>query len=161
MTHNANTYNKIIVAVENDELDEKLCSRATRISELFGSKIKLVHVTEPLSPLMIPSLGALGPVSVESDEYTKAMGEHTRAIKSVKAGLLYLANNMISPAVTTKVIEATDVRAAFQIEAEAFSCDLIIVGSWGRSGLAPRFGGATASNILKNSPCDILAISMN
>lgn len=154
MTHNAMTYDKIIVAVENDDMDEKLCDRATRLSELFGSKIKLVHVIEPLSPLMASSVSGITPVAVDSRE-------HTNAIKSVKLRLSKLAASLISPVVTTVVVEATDVRAAIQNEAKNFSADLIIVGSWGKSGLALLFGGATASNMLKDSPCDVLAVSIN
>jgi universal stress protein A len=155
------TYDKIIVAVENDEMDEKLCSRAMHLSELFGSKIKLVHVIEPMSPLMTAGIGGIVPVAVDSGEQTNAVDEHAKVIKSVEQSLTNLAASMINPSVTTLVVEAADIRGAIQTEAKARSADLIIVGSWGRSGLALLLGGATANNMLKDSPCDVLAVSIN
>jgi universal stress protein A len=63
--------------------------------------------------------------------------------------------------VITVVVEAIVVRAAIHNQANAFSADLIVVGSWGKTGLALMFRGATASNMLKESPCDALAVSIN
>lgn len=149
----AMTYKKIIVAVDNDEMDETLCFRATHLAELFGAKIKLVHVIEPLAPLMASSAGGINPVAIDSRE-------HTNAKKAVSLSLSNLAASMVGLDVTTVIVEAIDVRAAIQNEAKAFSAELIIVGSWGKTGLALMFGGATASNMLKDSPCDVLAVSI-
>jgi universal stress protein A len=154
LPHNTMTYKNIIVAVDNDEMDETLCSRATRLAELFGSKVKLVHVIEPLAPLMASSAGGINPVAIDSRQ-------HTNAKQAVSLSLSKLAASMGGPDVTTAVVESIDVRAAIQDQAIEFSAELIIVGSWGKTGLALMFGGATASNMLKDSPCDVLAVSIN
>ncbi|MFT7525488.1 MAG: nucleotide-binding universal stress UspA family protein [Arenicella sp.] len=83
----AMTYKKIIVAVDNDEMDETLCCRAAHLAELFGAKIKLVHVIEPLAPLMASSAGGINPVAVDSRH-------HTNAKKAVSLSLSKLAASM-------------------------------------------------------------------
>jgi nucleotide-binding universal stress UspA family protein len=66
------TYKNIIVAVDNDELDETLCCRAIRLAELFGSKVKLANVIEPLALLMASGSGGINPMAFDSREHTNA-----------------------------------------------------------------------------------------
>ena len=66
---------KIIFAVENDKMIKHFCRRATRLSELVGSKNKLVQVIELMSPLIASGAGVIVTVAVVSGEHSGVLSD--------------------------------------------------------------------------------------
>ena len=148
------TYTTIIVAIDDDD-PSIVCRRADQIALQFDANVVLVNVVEPFTPMLTPGVmgGASMITPVEAAEYDKALEQHRRRLTDLAAA-------MAVENVTSKVIESADLGAAIHAEAGEQDADLIIVGSHGRHGLALLFSGSTANDMLKASPCDVLAVAI-
>ena len=147
-------YSTIIVAIDDDD-PSAVCQRADLLASQNDAKIVLVNVVEPFTPMLTPGVmgGASMVTPVETAEYEKALAQHRRRLTDLAAAMA--AENAVS-----KVLESADIGVAIHTEANEQGADLIIVGSHGRHGLALLFSGSTASDMLKASPCDVLAVAI-
>lgn len=147
-------YKNIVVAIDDDE-PSTVCRRAEHLATQFDARIVLVHVVEPFAPMVTPGVmgGASMVTPVEAAEYDQLLEQRRRRLTDIAAGLS-IEN------VDSKVLESADIGAAIHEEANQQQADLIIVGSHGRHGLALLFNGSTASDMLKASPCDVLAVAI-
>ncbi len=148
------TYKTIIVAVDNDATNEQVCECAHALAKACDATITLVHVIEPLYPVAIP--GAIGVVSSgPTDE------EHQQLIKESEEQIAALKEKIGKRAVDYRVIESALTREAIHDVAREVDANLIVVGSHGRHGLSLFFGRSTARELLKDAPCDLLAVRID
>jgi universal stress protein A len=147
------TYKKIIVAVDNDGTSEHVCECANALAQACNATITLVHVIEPLYPVAIP--GGIGAVHVSSGPTGE---EHQQMIKEAEAKIDSLKEKLGKPVVDSRTVESALTREAIHNVAREVEADLIVVGSHGRHGLSLFFDGSTARELLKDSPCDLLAV---
>ncbi|RBP53043.1 universal stress protein [Arenicella xantha] len=148
------SYTTIIVAIDDDD-PEAVCRRADQLALQFDASVLLVNVVEPFAPMVTPGVmgGATMVTPLEAAEYDKLLEQHRRRLTDIAA-------NMAVENVESKVLESADLGLAIHTEASEQGADLIIVGSHGRHGLALLFNGSTASDMLKASPCDVLAVAI-
>ena len=148
------SYRTIIVAVENDHSDNAVCDRAVAIAKNCDAQIILFHVVEPLVvPVTAGMVGAVSVSTLPPDDERQA-----EILAENRAQLKERAEKIGDLVVDQRVVESALVCDSIHEVAEEFNADLIVAGSPGRHGLSLFFVGSTTSDLLKNAPCDILAV---
>lgn len=139
------TYNKLLVAIDLSNESDKVISRAKRLADGDASKIGLVHVVEPVA--------AAYPIDAYAIDMSAMQEEAVAAAKK------RLADIGVSFGISETNQHAVIGSPASEIRhlAESLECDLIVIGSHGRSGWKLLLG-STANKVLHGANCDILTV---
>ena len=140
-------YEHILVAVDLTEECDPVINRASESAKAHGAKLSLVHIVEP----MAMAFGGDVPMDLsqlQQQQFDQAKERLERLIaKYPQLHKDYCHLNYGQP------------RQEIHALAKAQNCDLIVVGSHGRHGLALLLG-STANDVLHGAPCDVLAVSL-
>ena len=140
-------FKHILIAIDGSDLAERAAAQGLELAKLLGASVTAVMVTEPWSTMIT---GATAQTFYE--EYIKACAQDaTRALAAVSA----LANKAGLTCATSHVKEqypAEGIIAACKDR----GCDLIVMGSHGRRGLAKLFLGSEAAKVLTLSTVPVL-----
>ncbi len=141
------TYQHILIATDLSPECHLVLDPATQLQKLLGCTLSLVHVIEPLSM----SFGADVPMDlgILQEQQTRQAGERLNEVLPGWPGLQRENCHL----------RYGQPKAEIHQLAEEISCDLILVGSHGRHGLALLLG-STASDLLSAAPCDVLAVNL-
>ncbi len=140
-------YTNILVALDFSPVAEKVIVRAREMAEQLQAKLILVHIFEYIPP-MEPVGDMLLGIDWGIDEQELA--------ELAKERFAQLAEKLEITECERHVIIG-NARTEIARYAQEQGCDLIIVGSHGRSGLA-RLLGSTANAVLHHAHCDVLAV---
>lgn len=146
-------YKRLLVAVDNDETNQEVCEKATKLAECAGGTIRLVHIVEPPVPITVP--GGIGAVPIPSDATDE---EQEALIAAAEAELARLKKQFGDIVIDCQVVESALARDTIHQVAQEADSDLIVVGNHGRHGIALFFSGSTTNELLKDAPCDVLAV---
>ena len=140
-------YEHILVAVDLTDECDPVISRASESAKANGAKLSLIHIVEP----MAMAFGGDVPMDLsqlQQQQFDQAKERLERLIaKYPQLHKDYCHLNYGQP------------RQEIHALAKAQNCDLIVVGSHGRHGLALLLG-STANDVLHGAPCDVLAVSL-
>ncbi len=138
-------YRRLLLCVDFGEDADTVCARAVQLAETHHAELCLLHVVEHIP---IDSAGEfLGPAQADIHEDMLRSAESRLQRVAERFGLEQ-ARCLVSAGYTRQEIVE---------HAAALDCDLIVVGSHGRHGLALLLG-STASAILQGARCDVLAV---
>ena len=140
-------YHHILVAVDLTEECDPVIHRARELSVSNGAKLSLVHIVEP----MAMAFGGDVPMDLsqlQQQQFDQAK-ERMERLKA-KYAELEGANCHLTYGQPRQEIHQL---------AKDQKCDLIVVGSHGRHGLALLLG-STANDVLHGAPCDVLAVRL-
>ena len=144
-------FTRILVPTDFSELSGVALEFGQELAERCGASLHLLHVIE--DPF---SAGAKIPSEV-----------YVPDVPSLRAALVAEAEAQLARLVPDRVRDAlrvtTDVKvgkAASVIcdEAATTSCDLIVMGTHGRTGVAHLFLGSVAEKVVRTAPCPVLTI---
>ena len=140
------TYQHILVAVDLTEECDPVIKRAVAIAG-DTVKLSLVHIVEP----MAMAFGGDVPMDLsqlQQQQFDQAKERLDRLIAKY-------------PALKKDQSHLTYGQPRQEIHhlAKEQNCDLIVVGSHGRHGLALLLG-STANDVLHGAPCDVLAVRL-
>ncbi|MBN3560558.1 universal stress protein [Aliamphritea spongicola] len=139
-------YNHILLAVDLSEASHQLVEKVRIIAQSCQSDLSLIHVIEPLS------FAYGGDVPMDLTAIQEQLDEHAQEkIRKFSAALDY-------PIKHQHIVSGHTESEIHRI-AEETNCDLIVVGSHGRQGLALLLG-STANGVLHGANCDVLAIRL-
>lgn len=138
-------YKHILLAVDFTPGGEAVGRRALDLSERYDARLSLLHVVENLP--VDPANEFIAPPQVEvqaelMENAERKLGEFADALNIVKAG---------------RAVVTGSTKQEILAYAREHECDLIVVGSHGRHGLALLLG-STANALLHSSHCDLLAV---
>lgn len=138
-------YKKILLVVDLSEDSQIIGERAIAIAN--GADITLLHVVEyvpvePMGEALLPT------VQIESELVARA-----RTKLGELAQRLGLANSK-------QLVETGSIKAEIIRTAQRLACDLIVLGSRERHGLAILLN-FTEDTILHAAPCDVLAVRLH
>ena len=140
-------YNHILVAVDLTEECDPVIHRARELSVSNGAKLSLVHIVEP----MAMAFGGDVPMDLSQlqqqqfDQAKERMERLYNKYPDINRGDSHLVYGQP--------------RQEIHQLAKDQQCDLIVVGSHGRHGLALLLG-STANDVLHGAPCDVLAVRL-
>lgn len=137
-------YKHVLVGLDLSQESQQVIDHVKHLFEGREKKISLVHVQEPLS------LAYGGDVPMDLSEIQRQMEEQARARLEEMKGQLTEFD------VETYVIIGQPAHEMHRFAADN-DVDLIVVGSYGRHGLALIFG-STANGVLHGATCDVLAV---
>ncbi|MDO6452155.1 universal stress protein [Neptunomonas phycophila] len=137
-------YSNILLAVDLSDESDQLIEKTRAIARNNDATVTVLHVIEPLS------FAYGGDVPMDLTTVQDQLNEHARN------NLAAFTKKLDFPVADQMVLVGHTETEIHRI-AEAKNCDLIVVGSHGRHGLALLLG-STANSVLHGAPCDVLAI---
>lgn len=137
-------YQNILVAVDLTDESRPVSERAVAIARAFGARLSVIHVIEPLSL----AYGGDIPMDVSSVQ------DQIQA--QARSHLAEFCKAIDVPAERQYLIFGRPETEIHRV-ADAAQCDLIVVGSHGRHGLALLLG-STANGVLHGAHQDVLAV---
>ena len=141
-------YKKILVALDFSPESEAVGRRAVELAENCGAELSLIHVVEYLPMDLGDGMMPVEPMGF--DEELESQSKERMAELAARLGIESAPRRLEVGATRGEVIRA----------AEEEGCDLIVVGSHERHGLALLLG-STANAILHHAPCDVLAVRIH
>jgi len=140
-------YQHILVAVDLTDECHPVMVRAQALAINSQAKLSLVHIVEPLA------MAFGGDVPMDLSMLQQQQFEQARERLDSFAG------RYPELACEQRHLAYGQPRQEIHRLAEEQSCDLIVVGSHGRHGLALLLG-STANDVLHGAPCDVLAVRL-
>ncbi|MDR0281489.1 MAG: universal stress protein [Paucimonas sp.] len=140
-------YEHILVAVDLTEECDPVIKRARELAGPSNAKVSLVHIVEP----MAMAFGGDVPMDLSQlqqqqfDQAKERMDRLFNKYPEINRGDSHLTYGQP--------------RQEIHQLAKDQRCDLIVVGSHGRHGLALLLG-STANDVLHGAPCDVLAVRL-
>jgi universal stress protein A len=137
-------YQHILVALDLSEESPQVLEQAVTLANASTSKLSLVHIIEPLT------FAYGGDIPVDLTEVQEQL--QTQAQEQ-------LAKLVSSNTIDSHHQHVVIGQPAAEIHrlAQEQKCDLVVVGSHGRRGLALLLG-STANGVLHGAQCDVLAV---
>lgn len=135
----------IMCPVDYSESGDAAIAYAVSLAKDYGSELHLVHVYEPATVMADGGFGSavLPPVSAEDLQVQEEKLASVRPDSSIKSCHKLLLGN------------PTDELVRYAKEAK---CDLVVMGTHGRTGLGRLLMGSVAEGVLRRAPCPVLTV---
>jgi universal stress protein A len=140
-------YQHSLVAVDRTEECAPVMKRAVALAKANDARLSAVHVVEP----MAMAFGGDVPMDLsmlqqqQFDQAKERLHQFTLTYAEITSSQCHLVYGQP--------------RQEIHRLADEQDCDLIVVGSHGRHGLALLLG-STANDVLHGAPCDVLAVRL-
>ena len=141
-------YAHILIATDGSDLAQRAVEQGLALAKALGSAVTAVTVTEPWTAAVSGEWAVAFPV----EEYEKASAANAeKVLDGVQQAAIRLG-------VTCDAVHVKDQYAAEGIveEAKARNCDLIVMASHGRRGIAKFVLGSQATRVLAHSSVPLL-----
>jgi len=149
---------KILVPVDGSKPSEKAAEYATDIAKHRNAKLLVIHVMHLSSYVLAPapiegmSTPTMTPIPI------KVSGEEKKVAESYLNKVKEIAKTA-KVAVETKIVENQPSTAHAITEiAEREGCDLIVMGTKGRTGIKKILLGSVASGVVTYASCPVLVV---
>jgi nucleotide-binding universal stress UspA family protein len=141
-------YAHILIATDGSELGGRAVEQGLALAKALASRVTAVTVTEPWTAAVSGEWAIAFPV----EEYEKAAAANAKRI------LAHVAEVAAGKGVACEAIHIKDQYPAEGIveEAKTRGCDLIVMGSHGRRGLARFVLGSQAMRVLTHTATPML-----
>ncbi|HEY0176292.1 MAG TPA: universal stress protein [Pedobacter sp.] len=141
-------FRKILIAVDNSTCSEKAAKSGYDLAKTFGAEVALVNIIEPVPATVNQDL-TLAPVFLETYDNSE---EHSHL-------LLQEIENRYGNGIKTTYLSVLDTAAHGIInQAEEWGSDLIVIGTYGRTGIYHFLMGSVAEHVARKSACPVLII---
>lgn len=140
-------YSHLLIAIDLTEDCHRVLDRAYKLCQALSCQATLVHVVEPLT------MAFGGDVPMDLSLLQQQQTEQAQS----KLNILAEQHKLLKE--SNCYLRYGQPRQEIHILAKEQKCDLIIVGSHGRHGLALLLG-STTKDLLSGAPCDILAVDL-
>jgi nucleotide-binding universal stress UspA family protein len=141
-------YKHILIATDGSDLAGKAVTAGIELAARLGARVTAVTATQPWSAMMLGEPAAL---SFPIEDYEKAAAEDAGRILT---GVAEAARKLDVPCETTHVNDFP--AEAIVATAKARNCDLIVMASHGRRGVARMLLGSQALAVLTQSTVPVL-----
>jgi nucleotide-binding universal stress UspA family protein len=139
---------KIMIAVDNSTCSEKAARIGYEVAKTFQAEVALVNIIEPIPANINPDL-TLAPVFMETYDNSE---ENSHV-------LLKEIENKYGSGITTTYLSVVDSAAHGIIQqSDAWGSDLIVIGTYGRTGLYHFLMGSVAEHVARKSACPVLIV---
>lgn len=147
------TFNKVLSTTDFSEDSTLALGYAEEIARRFSAEIILLHVDQPLPPVMVsPEIGPMMDVGAMSriaeEQRLLAQRELDAIVNRLRVGG-FRARSLLK--VGSPFLEIVNT-------AQAEGVDLIVMGTHGRTGLAHVLMGSVAERVVQKAHCPVLTI---
>ena len=140
-------YKNILVGLDLSVESSQVLARATEIAACSGAQMSLAHIIEPLT------FAYGGDIPMDLSEVQEQLQNQA------KDQLRKASQDLNIPEDRQHVVLGQPATEIHRL-AEESGCDLIVIGSHGRHGLALLLG-STANGVLHGAGCDVLAVRVH
>jgi nucleotide-binding universal stress UspA family protein len=146
-------FSKIVAATDFSDDSVRALTYAEELARKFGAEIILLHVDQPLAPVMLtPEFGAgldTGAMSrIAEEQRLLAQRELDKIVGRLRDSEIKARSLLRVGSPFLEVIHA----------AQAEGADLIVMGTHGRSGLVHVLMGSVAERVVRKAPCAVLTV---
>lgn len=141
-------YKHLLIAVDGSELSDKALRHGVGLAKALNAKTTIVHVTPPWASIAVGEIAVMFP----PQEYEANMAE---AATQLLARMSKLAETAGVAAATVHVSDPHPDKAILAT-AEKSGCDLVVMGSHGRRGIAGLLLGSVTARTLTHSKVPVL-----
>ncbi len=139
---------KILIAVDNSTCSEKAAKTGYEVAKTFGAEVALVNIIEPIPANINPDL-TLAPVFLET--YDNSEENSHILLKEIET--------KYSQGIATTYLSVVDSAAHGIIkQSDEWGSDLIVIGTYGRTGIYHFLMGSVAEHVARKSACPVLII---
>lgn len=139
---------KILIAVDNSTCSEKAARVGYEVAKTFGAEVALVNIIEPVPANVNPDL-TLAPVFLEA--YDNSEENSHMLLKEIE--------NKYGNGIKTTYLSIIDSAAHGIIQqSDEYGSDLIVIGTYGRTGLYHFLMGSVAEHVARKSACPVLIV---
>lgn len=150
------TISKILAPVDFSEDSENSLRYAEGMAQKFGSEIVVLHIDQPLAPVIVGPEPGTGFDPLSMDMVGRIAEEQRLA---AQRELDQIVNRLRESGLRARSL--LRVGAAFVeilVTAQNEKVDLIVMGTHGRTGLAHMLIGSVAERVVHKSLCPVLAV---
>ena len=141
-------FKKILIAVDNSTCAEKAAKAGYELAGKFNAEVALVNIIEPI-PANINSDLTLAPAFLET--YDNSEENSHILLKEIES--------RFSNGISTTYLSVMDTAAHGIIQqSDEWGSDLIVIGTYGRSGLYHFLMGSVAEHVARKSACPVLIV---
>lgn len=141
-------FRKILIAVDNSTCSEKAAKSGYELAKTYGAEVALVNIIEPM-PATINQDLTLAPVFLES--YDNSEENSHILLKEIE--------RTYADGIKTTYLSIVDSAAHGIInQSDEWGSDLIVIGTYGRTGLYHFLMGSVAEHVARKSACPVLII---
>lgn len=141
-------YKHLLIATDGSEVAAKAVEQGLALGKTLAAKMTIVTVTEPWTVIAPGEIGITVPV----DDYEEGVAAHANQILDA-AKLQSKKSGAVCDFVHVKDRYPAD---GILETAKGKGCDLIVMASHGRRGIARLLIGSQANNVVTNSPIPVL-----
>ena len=137
-------FRNLCVAVDLSEPSREALDQAAELAGVLGADLTVVHVLAPPPSSATDLLVAPGGAEGEAREVEEAL-EAWRAVAEARAGR----------PVRARLLVGAPAKELVRLAREE-GCDLVVVGTHGRTGLRRAVLGSVAAAVVREAPCAVL-----
>jgi nucleotide-binding universal stress UspA family protein len=141
---------RILVPVDFSEHSDTALRYATLLAQRFGGSIELLHVVE--DPFVSGAWSAEAFTPNIPELLDQVAADARVRLDALGAGI---ANEGV--ALTTNVVSGRPAHAIVD-RARSGACDLIVMGTHGRTGMSHLFLGSVAERVVRTAPCPVMTV---
>jgi nucleotide-binding universal stress UspA family protein len=146
------TFSKILAPTDFSDDSQLALTYVTELAQKFSSEVIVIHVDQPLAPVMIGDLSPgfdVGTVNrIAEEQRLAALKELDQVTARLRETGIKARSLMRVGAPFLEIINA----------AQSESTDLVVMATHGRSGLAHVLMGSVAERVVNKAPCPVLTI---
>jgi nucleotide-binding universal stress UspA family protein len=151
------TFQRILVAVDGSTANRKALNYADHFAQLTDAELHLVHVIPGVPPPLVDPLGVGGvAASLGYNDTLKQLEHDARIVMEVSKAELETTNTVFHTARAQRE-RVADVIVNYAKENQ---CDLIVMGTHGRTGFNRLLLGSVAEGVTHNAPVPLLLIHL-
>jgi len=139
---------KILVPVDFSAHSTEAVRFAADLARRFEASLTLVHVYQPMTYVLPEGYVLLGPAQLE-----ELLGQFKAKLADAKRDALALG----APRVESVLLEGGVISELMRYAAEG-GCDMIVMGTHGRTGWKHMLIGSVAENVVRTAPCPVLTV---
>jgi nucleotide-binding universal stress UspA family protein len=146
------TFTKILAATDFSDDSNYALGFAEELAHKFGAELTILHVDQPLAPVMVSELspgldfGAMSRIAEE--QRMMALAELEKTSSRLRESGLKSRGVLKVGAPFLEIIHS----------AQADNFDLIVLGTHGHTGLAHVLMGSVAERVVRKAPCPVLTV---
>lgn len=146
------SFNKILAPTDFSDDSKLALSYAIELAQKFGSELILLHVDQPLAPVMIGDLSPgldMGTVNrIAEEQRLMALKELDQVTARLRESAIKSRSLMRVGAPFLEIIHT----------AQNENVDLIVMATHGRTGLAHVLMGSVAERVVNKASCPVLTV---
>ena len=145
-------YKRILVPTDGSKLSDKAIKEAARLAKMAGADVLLLHVRAPLDGPLYSEGAPLAYPSRRRDKELEEKEEHDILHAAAKL------SDAMGVTTETTYVTSTSPYEAIVKTAKKGKCDLIVMSSHGRRGLAGLLIGSETQKVLTHTTIPVLVV---